>query len=277
MLNKSKTIGLLARFIKDTTVPNIIILQGAGISVAAGIPDFRTPVTGLYSKLDKFNLPKPEDIFDINYFRKNPEPFYQIASDLFPGKVRPTYGHFFSSIMQRKNKLLRLYTQNIDGLEQLAGLGELKLIESHGHFRSAHCIDCKKKAVFHEVYRAIKAKVPARCQCGGIVKPDIVFFGENLPDRFYTCSEHDFTGCKLMMIVGTSLQVNPFASLADYVSPEVPRFLLNNECVGDFRPDDQSSNDYFIKGDCQETLKDLAVELGWDDEIKKMMAKCRIK
>ena len=277
MLTQEKTIEKLAKFIRDTKVPDIIILQGAGISVAAGIPDFRTPKIGLYSQLSRFNLPKPESIFDIYYFRKNPRPFFQIAADLMPGRVRPTFGHFFSSVLYRKNKLLRLYTQNIDGLESISGIGDQKLIEAHGNFRAAHCIDCKKKAVFHNVYRAIKAKVPAVCECGGLVKPDIVFFGENLPERFYRCSENDFAGCKLLIIIGTSLTVQPFASLVDYVNPEVPRFLINNECVGDFNYKESGSNDYFIKGDCQDTLRKVALDLGWIDDINNLMKKCRIK
>lgn len=279
MLSKQQNINLLAGFIKDLKVPGTVIIQGAGISVAAGIPDFRTPGTGLYSKIkDKFNLPTPESIFELDYFRKNPEPFYQVAGDLFPGRIRPTYGHFFSSILHRKSKLLRLYTQNIDGLERLAGLGENKLVEAHGNFRGAHCINCHKKAIFHEVYRHIKMKIAPRCKyCGGWVKPDIVFFGENLPERFFNCSETDFINCKLMVIIGTSLLVNPFASIIDYVKPEVPRFLINNEVSGDFKFKEKGSNDYFIQGDCQEILKELAGQLGYDNDIKNVMSKCRIK
>jgi len=98
-------------------VHNIIILTGAGISTSAGIPDFRSPKTGLYANLQKYNLPYPEAIFDINYFKQNPKPFFELAKELFTGNYQPTSTHRFIRLLEEEGKLLRNYTQNIDGLE----------------------------------------------------------------------------------------------------------------------------------------------------------------
>ena len=84
-------------------------------STATGIPDFRTPGTGLYDNLEKYNLPYPEAVFDINFFRENPEPFYQLARDLYPGEYKPSVVHEFLRELDIRGKLLRCYTQNIDG------------------------------------------------------------------------------------------------------------------------------------------------------------------
>lgn len=119
----------------------ILVMTGAGLSTPSGIPDFRTPGSGIYANLQKFNLPYPEAIFDIDYFRVKPEPFYAWAKEFFPGvNYQPNQGHFFIGKLQQQQKLLRLFTQNIDGLELLAGLPEEKMVFAHGSFSSASCI-----------------------------------------------------------------------------------------------------------------------------------------
>jgi NAD-dependent histone deacetylase SIR2 len=109
---------------------------GAGISTSAGIPDFRSPETGLYANLTRLNLPYPEAVFDIDFFRKTPEPFYALAQELYPGKFRPTITHSFISLLHQKGLLLKLFTQNIDCLEREAGVPGDKIIEAHGSFAS---------------------------------------------------------------------------------------------------------------------------------------------
>lgn len=107
---------------------------GAGISTSAGIPDFRSPDTGLYANLARLNLPYPEAVFDIAFFRNNPEPFYALAQELYPGKFRPTITHSFTHLLHQKGLLLKLFTQNIDCLEREAGVPGDKIIEAHGSF-----------------------------------------------------------------------------------------------------------------------------------------------
>ena len=119
----------------------VIVMTGAGLSTPSGIPDFRTPGSGIYDNLQKYNLPYPEAIFDIDYFRSKPEPFYAWAKEFFPTgyKYKPNEGHHFIKTLNEKEKLLRLFTQNIDGLELLAGLPMEKMVFAHGSFSSASC------------------------------------------------------------------------------------------------------------------------------------------
>ena len=107
---------------------------GAGISTSAGIPDFRSPNTGLYANLERLNLPHAEAVFEISYFRQNPLPFYILAQELYPGKFRPTITHSFITLLHKKGLLLKLFSQNIDCLEREAGLPDEMIIEAHGSF-----------------------------------------------------------------------------------------------------------------------------------------------
>ena len=107
---------------------------GAGISTSAGIPDFRSPDTGLYANLARLDLPYAEAVFDIGYFRKNPLPFYTLAQELYPGKYRPTITHSFINLLNKKGLLMQLFTQNIDCLEREAGVPDELIIEAHGSF-----------------------------------------------------------------------------------------------------------------------------------------------
>ena len=120
----------------------ILVMTGAGLSTPSGIPDFRTPGSGIYDNLQKYtDLPYPEAIFDIRFFQQNPKPFYTWAKEFFPGvHYKPNDGHFFISALEKHSKLLRLFTQNIDGLELLVNLPEDKLVFAHGGFASASCI-----------------------------------------------------------------------------------------------------------------------------------------
>jgi len=109
-------------------------------------------------------------------------------------------------------------------------------VEAHGAFHTGHCIDCRKEYSQAWIKERIlvdkdEAEIPrcTRANCGGVVKPDIVFFGENLPERFFKCVTNDFKQCDLLIVLGTSLVVQPFASLIDRVGPHCPRLLINME------------------------------------------------
>jgi hypothetical protein len=107
----------IARWIQEGSASNILVLTGAGVSVAAGIPDFRTPGTGLYDNLQKHDLPYAEAIFDVQFYRRNPRPFVTLAKEIWPGvKHVPTLTHSFVALLAEKQLLLRNYSQNIDGL-----------------------------------------------------------------------------------------------------------------------------------------------------------------
>ncbi|KPJ18039.1 NAD-dependent deacetylase sirtuin-2 [Papilio machaon] len=227
----------IVKWIKSEKCKNIITLSGAGISTSAGIPDFRSPETGLYHNLQKYNLPEPQAIFDISFFRDNPKPFFTLAKELYPGSFKPTISHYFIRLLHEKGLLLRHYTQNIDTLERVAGLPEEKIVEAHGTFYTSHCLNCRKEYSLEYVKEIIFAdQIPICTECPGIIKPDIVFFGESLPDRFQNCLREDFQHCDMLIIMGSSLEVQPFASLIDMVPEWCPRLLINREKAGERSP-----------------------------------------
>mmetsp|Transcript_81908 Transcript_81908/g.222333 ORF Transcript_81908/g.222333 Transcript_81908/m.222333 type:complete len:361 (-) Transcript_81908:23-1105(-) len=258
----------------------IVVMVGAGMSVAAGIPDFRTPGTGLYDNLEKYNLPYPEAVFDLDFLRKDPAPFYMLCKELWPGQYRPTLAHYFIALLHQKGLLLRCYSQNIDSLETLAGLPKEALIAAHGNFDSATCMDTQEKVPPEEVREAVMVGAEAcyalNRRYGGLVKPDIVFFGESLPDRFNELSLRDLQSCDLLVILGTSLKVYPFAGLVNLVKPGTPRLLLNREEVGEelgLMFGEPKSADVFVPGDCDAGVLELARLLGCEVELVDLHAK----
>lgn len=113
--------------------------------VAAGIPDFRSPGSGLYHNLQKYKLPHPQAIFELDFFIENPKPFFELAKELFPGSFKPTISHYFIRLLLEKKILLRHYSQNIDTLERVAGIPEDRIVEAHGTFYTGHCLKCRKE------------------------------------------------------------------------------------------------------------------------------------
>lgn len=206
-------------------------------------------------------------MFDISYFRQNPDPFYVLARELYPGNYSPTISHVFITLLAKKGLLRMLFTQNIDCLERQAGVpGEL-IVEAHGSFAEQRCIECKTPFPDDSMKEHVfKEEVP-RCadkKCGGLVKPDIVFFGEQLPEAFHENKDVPATA-DLVLVLGTSLTVQPFASLPEFAKESTPRVLFNLERVGSLgtRPDD-----VLVLGDCDSGVRKLADELGWRDELE---------
>ncbi|VDO34705.1 unnamed protein product [Onchocerca flexuosa] len=283
----SLTIEGVAEYIKSEA-KNVIVLTGAGISTSAGVPDFRSPGTGLYDNVSQYNLPDPMAIFDISYFKKNPEPFYKLAKDLFPSHLKPTPCHYLIRLMDEKGLLLRWYTQNIDSLEFVTGINEEKLVTAHGCHHTSTCLSCRAKFDLNWIMNKVfveNVKVAYCDKCGGIVKPDIVFFGENLPPRFFNYSIRDFPKCDLLIIMGTSLVVHPFAGLVDEVNDDVPRLLINLTEAGrnmsSFFPyggnsglcyhNEDNYRDVFWQGKTDDGAWKLAELLGWKTELEKLI------
>lgn len=244
---------------------------GAGISTSAGIPDFRSPDTGLYANLARLDLPEPEAVFDITFFRRKPEPFYTLAQELYPGKFRPTITHSFIRLLEQKGLLLKLFTQNIDCLEREAGVSDDKIIEAHGSFAKQSCIECKKSYPEERMRDAIAKNWVPHCldlSCNGLVKPDIVFFGEQLPAAFFENRTLP-SQADLCIVMGTSLSVQPFASLPQFCDEQAPRLLINMEQVGDLgrRPDD-----VLLLEDCDGGVRKLAEACGWLEELEALWA-----
>uniref|UniRef100_A0A286XQU1 protein acetyllysine N-acetyltransferase n=1 Tax=Cavia porcellus TaxID=10141 RepID=A0A286XQU1_CAVPO len=194
----------------------IIVLTGAGVSVSCGIPDFRSR-DGIYARLavDFPDLPDPQAMFDIEYFRKDPRPFFKFAKEIYPGQFQPSLCHQFIALSDKEGKLLRNYTQNIDTLEQVAGIQ--RIIQCHGSFATASCLICKYKVDCEAVRGDIFNQVVPRCpRCPpdeplAIMKPEIVFFGENLPEQFHRAMKYDKDEVDLLIVIGSSLKVRPVA------------------------------------------------------------------
>nr|XP_020467789.1 NAD-dependent protein deacetylase sirtuin-3-like [Monopterus albus]XP_020467797.1 NAD-dependent protein deacetylase sirtuin-3-like [Monopterus albus] len=261
----------VAQLVKLGHCKNVLVVAGAGISTASGIPDFRTPGTGLYANLEKYNIPYPEAIFNIDYFSDNPQPFFSLAKALYPGSHRPNYIHYFIRTLHHKGLLLRMYTQNIDGLEKLCGIPDDKLVEAHGSFATASCHLCYTPYPAEEAKHAIMNDgVPICTFCAATVKPDVVFFGEDLPQKYFLHTK-DFPKADLLIIMGTSLQIEPFASLVNTVRSTVPRLLLNRHAVGPFQKVPLRRVDHVELGNLEDTVRRFADMLGWNDEIEELM------
>ncbi|KAL5009351.1 hypothetical protein ScPMuIL_014932 [Solemya velum] len=277
----------IAKYINSGKCHNIITMAGAGISTSAGIPDFRSPGTGLYDNLQKYDLPHPQAVFDIGYFNEHPEPFFELSRELWPGKFEPTPCHYFIKMLNDKKKLLRHYTQNIDTLEHVAGLDPEKMVEAHGTFRTSHCLQCKHEYSQEWIKEKIFAKEVPKCaeeECEGTVKPDIVFFGEALPSRFFECVNKDFQECDLLIIMGTSLAVQPFASLTNKVPDTTPRLYINLEknsggdaftmlLFGGGLEFDREDNyrDVYHQSTCDDGCYALADLLGWGADLRSLV------
>ncbi|KAI6653787.1 NAD-dependent protein deacetylase sirtuin-3-like [Oopsacas minuta] len=270
--NVPTTLLQILKRLGELRYKKIVCLVGAGLSTASGIPDFRTPGSGIYDNLQKYNLPYPEAIFELNYFLQNPTPFYQFCKDIYPGKHMPCLAHKFLKLLEDKNILLRVYTQNIDGLELLAGLSPERVIEAHGGFSSASCSYCGQA---HDI-EIVKGKIlsdqfPIVCEqklCQGYVKPDIVMFGENLPSRFFTLQPEDFSECDLLLVAGTSLIVQPFGGLVHSPAEHVPRVLINRDLVYPFSYMKRDrDNDYILKADIIESIRRLMLAADWRQEL----------
>lgn len=206
-------------------------------------------------------------MFDISYFRNNPHPFYALAHELYPGKYRPTIAHSLVSLLSKKYLLLKLFTQNIDCLEREAGVPAEQIVEAHGSFATQRCIECKTPYPDDLMRKAIEENEVPHCltpQCNGLVKPDIVFFGEQLPEAFHMNRTLP-AAADLCIIMGTSLSVQPFASLPQFCREGTPRLLINLERVGGLgsRPDD-----VLLLGDCDAGVRKLASALGWLEELE---------
>ncbi|XP_046631296.1 NAD-dependent protein deacetylase sirtuin-1-like [Daphnia pulicaria] len=261
----------------------ILVLTGAGVSVSCGIPDFRSR-DGIYARLavDFPDLPDPQAMFDIHYFRKDPRPFFKFARDLWPGQFTPSKCHKFIRLLEKQNKLLRNYTQNIDTLEQQADIE--RVIQCHGSFATATCLRCQHRVPSNEIEKDImEQRIPLCPKCSDvsknedeastsssvalsaqpIMKPDIVFFGEGMPDEFHRAMVLDKEECDLIIVIGSSLKVRPVALIPCALPNHVPQILINRE------PLRHMVFDVELLGDCDIIVNQLCHLLGtqWKDDI----------
>ena len=187
---------------------NIVFFGGAGVSTESGIPDFRS-VDGLYNQ--KYKYP-PEEILSHSFFERNPEEYYRFHHEkLRLTGAKPNAAHRKLAEWEAQGKLKAVITQNIDGLHQAAG--SKNVIELHGTLLRTYCSRCGKPYPFELVNEG--EGVP-RCDCGGVVRPDIVFYEEPLKDEDIERAVHFIREADVLIIGGTSLVVYPAAGLINY-------------------------------------------------------------
>ena len=169
----------------------------------------------------------PEKIFDIAYFLKDQKPFYEFAHDFIAleSTIKPTATHHALAALEGAGKIKAVITQNIDGLHQKAG--SQKVLDMHGNFLTSHCLRCRKAYDYQELKSMVLQHVIPHCSCRGIIKPDIVFFGEDV--KYYHQSLELAQNADLFFVIGTSCVVYPAASLPQFVPGKI--VIVNNSKI----------------------------------------------
>lgn len=200
------TITAIASEIKKSK--HIITFTGAGHSAESGIPTYRGE-NGLWEKFD------PNKYANINYFIKDPTYYWNFFKEIrYPilKKVKPNQGHFAFVKLEKMGKLKTVITQNIDGLHQEAG--STSVLELHGTTRIITCMECSKKFLMDEVFPMLEKKIPPLCtECGGILRPAVIFFGESLDPGVLRSAYDEASRCDFLFAVGSSLTVYPAADI----------------------------------------------------------------
>ena len=223
---------------------SVVFLGGAGVSVASGIPDFRSP-NGLYNKKRDDGM-RYEDLLSSDYFYASPKGFYEFYWEEMVNTAAKPNGAHLALAQYEKNHRLAVLTQNIDGLHQLAGSKEV--YEFHGSVLRYHCLKCGKAYTLDDIPHH---GIPICPDCGGIIKPDVVLYGEGLPEDAVYSGLDAVRKADVMIVGGTSLRVYPFASLPSYFRGSLS-ILINNEST----PLDNEF-DIVIHEDIVETLKTI--------------------
>lgn len=187
---------------------HIVAFTGAGISAESGIPTYRGQ-GGMWTTYD------PEKYASIYYFRADPSYFWSFFRDVRQGMVRqaqPNDAHRALAELERRGTLAAVVTQNIDGLHQRAG--SRRVLELHGNTTRFYCCDCLRRSDLDEVALLLEEELVPHCAaCGGVLRPDVVLFGELLPEGVFEESSAEASRCDLMLVIGSSLVVVPAADI----------------------------------------------------------------
>ena len=299
MKTAPQSLAGLARLILSEGCQSITLLTGAGVSVAADIPDFRSP-GGMYDTLRPELLtatPRQQSLMrmDPTYvvawdiFQDNAFPYLEVRRPFILGvreqKWKATIAHRFVELLHTKtNKIQRLYTQNIDGLhQQCQQIPDEKIIPVHGTLSKVQCEGCASndmdfdsfcdlvqtqiKDIYGQDPKAPATSTPIKCtKCHKpLVKPQTVLFGRSLPPAFFQNCRTDLAQTDLLIVAGTSLVVSPANSLVQMTGGI--RVVINRDLVGEDLGMFQDSRDYFAAGNCDDVFLDLIVELGWLSDL----------
>ena len=202
---------------------NVVVLTGAGVSTESGIPDYRSPGTGLWEKID-------QSVVSIDGYIREPSRYYDYSLELYPVRknAKPNSAHYMLAELGEKGLLNGIITQNVDGLHQDAGSEVVH--ELHGSLRQAVCLNCSALQSMNEAMeRVISGQNPPLClECGGVLKPNAVFFGEPLPRIPWEQSLELSQSADLFIAIGSSLQVSPANSLPDIAIKAGAKLIVIN-------------------------------------------------
>lgn len=284
----------LASRLSSNQTRNVVTIAGAGISTSAGICDWRSPKTGLYYNLKKYKVQYVDVLFDKHHFLNNPDVLYSVLRDNFVHKpLKPTLTHCFIKLLEEKGVLLRHFTQNIDGMELMTGILPEKVVEAHGTLQRSYCVKCKTQYDYQWFIKKIEDEPTPLCEsCGGLVRPDIVMFGEELSQNFHLRKFVDLPECDLLIVFGTSLQVEPFASLILEAPPECPRLVINRSGFGNInsgknpqdprsraaeRESEEVGNEFILSADCDTAVQELVKLIGWEEDFRKVIRDVKLR
>jgi NAD-dependent deacetylase len=233
---------------------SVVALTGAGISVPSGIPDFRTPVTGLWERVD------PMEIAHVDVFRRDPERFWSFYGARFAAlrDTDPNGAHRALAELERRGLLEAVVTQNIDRLHSRAGTREL--VEVHGSIAHSSCPACGGRYPLDDVRARLAADTRGipRCDCGAPLKPGVVLFGEYLPAAAFDRARALARGADLLLCIGSALEVHPVAGLPQVTLGAGGRIALVTQGPTPF--DGRAA--VKLAGDVEEELEALLAALG---------------
>ncbi|CAJ1957905.1 unnamed protein product [Cylindrotheca closterium] len=310
-----KDLTSLAKYIQSDACKSIVVLTGAGISVNSGIPDFRS-AGGMYSTLRADLLTcsaaqrrlmeqDPTYVVSWDIFQRNAFPYLEVRRPFILGTAqqqwKATLSHHFLKLLDTKtNKLTRVYTQNIDGLDHQCfpdNNNDNKIVSVHGTIAQVACEGCGTGMEFDAFCQQVQSNIkdiydpslsddekkqqtskPIHCpSCQQpLVKPKTVLFGRSLPEEFFVAVKQDMPQADLLIVAGTSLVVSPANSLVYQVNDDCARVVINQEAVGqelgiEYDYTDGSGGnkrrDYFAKGDCDQVCLELCQALGWEQDL----------
>jgi NAD-dependent deacetylase len=220
----NESVGIVAEMIVQAR--DVVVFTGAGISTESGIPDFRSP-GGIWTRFD------PED-FTIEQFLASPETRKKQWRILLAGGLladaEPNKAHLAIAELERIGKLSCIITQNVDNLHQKAGNSPEKVYELHGNMRWLRCMSCDMRYPMKDMVDKYRSgeDIPACEHCRGILKPDVIFFGELLPEMTLKQAALHATGCDLLIVIGSSLVVYPAASIPIYAKDSGAKLVIIN-------------------------------------------------
>ncbi|KAA6354382.1 MAG: putative NAD-dependent protein deacetylase sir-2, partial [Streblomastix strix] len=253
----------------------IIVIGGAGMSISCGMPDFQS-LADFFVTLKQEGVEQPNNIFYIEYFKQDPSLFYNHAKRILPSRFIPSISHFFLNALDQSNKILNIFTQNIDDLERRAGVRHV--LQCHGTMGLANCMRCKEQIVIEDIEQEINSGQPAYCKkCTQsthsddqeqkhtmdestsipIYKPSVVFFGEEIPQEFYQIRDSIIDKCDLLVVLGNSLKSKPVSDIILDIDNSIPQILINKEVVGP-----PNHFDICLIGDCDEICGKIAQQIG---------------